>query len=62
MAMTSVEFDALKENYVQHCVDGMDMSDMMELVYSIIEDRLDEAPTSDVMEEIKEYAPHLINE
>ena len=60
--MTPEQFVEVKEKYTQFCIDGMDMSDMMEFVYAVIYERLETQTDVDVINEITDYAPHLINE
>ena len=50
------------ESYAHHCLDSMDMGDMMDYVYQGMLVRFEDMPKRDLLEEIEEFAPHLLEE
>jgi hypothetical protein len=60
--MNKEKYDSLMENYAYHCMDSMDMQDMMDYVYQGMLVRFEDMPKHNLLEEIGEFAPHLLEE
>ena len=60
--MNKEKYDSLMESYAHHCLDSMDMGDMMDYVYQGMLVRFEDMPKRDLLEEIEEFAPHLLEE
>ena len=59
--MTPEERDQLQNDYVQEVVDGMDMETMYAIVYDSLNSSLDNYSIEELIIEVKEYYPHLLD-
>jgi len=50
----------LKEKYAEEIINGMDLDSLCQFAYEKILENLDDMPEFELHEQIKEYAPHLI--
>ena len=55
-----VDRDQLQEAYIESIIDGMDIKDLMRIVYDNIEQNLDQYNVDELIEEVQEYYPHLL--
>ena len=55
-----VDRDELQDAYINENIDGMDIKDLMRIVYDNIEQNLDQYSVDELIEEVQEYYPHLL--
>ena len=55
-----VDRDELQAAYINEIIDGMDIKDLMRIVYDNIEQNLDQYNVDELIEEVQEYYPHLL--
>ncbi len=60
--MNKEKYNLLLETYANHCLDRMDIGDMMDYVYQGMLVRFEEMHKGEMLDEIKDYAPHLLEE
>ena len=54
--------DSLIENYVQQIIDGMDMKTMEQMVYDTLKDNLSSYSDGELITEVEEYNPELLED
>ena len=54
--------DSLIENYVQQIIDGMDMKTMEQMVYDTLKDNLSSYSDEELITEVEEYNPELLED
>jgi len=57
-----IDRDELQANYINHILDGMDIKDMMRILYDQFDENLDKYTVTELIEEVKEYYPELLEE
>ena len=57
-----IDRDALQEAYIENIIDGMDLKDLIRIVYDNLESNLDKYSVDELIEEVEEYYPHLLEE
>ena len=62
MKLTPEQRDKLQDDYVHQIVDDMDIKTLCAFVYDSISGSLDDYSTEELITEVKEYYPHLIEE
>ena len=55
-----IDRDKLQDAYINEIIDGMDIKDLMRIVYDNIEQNLDQYSVDELIEEVQEYYPHLL--
>jgi len=60
MKLTPEERDKLQDDYVNQVVDDMDLKCLLAFVYDSISCSLDDYSTEELITEVKEYYPHLL--
>ena len=60
--MTPEERDKLQDDYVHQVVDDMDLKTLCAFVYDSISGSLDDYSTEELITEVKEYYPHLLED
>ena len=60
--MTPEERDKLQDDYVHQVVDDMDLKTLCAFVYDSISGTLDDYSAEELIYEVKEYYPHLLEE
>ena len=60
--MSKEKYNSLLETYANHCLDSMDIGDMMDYVYQGMLVRFEDMHRDEMLDEIKEFAPHLLEE
>ena len=60
--MNTSDRKALVETYIDHAINGMDMKDLMMFVADAMADRLADYSDTELVEEVREYYPFLIDE
>ena len=53
--------DELQDSYIRELIDGMDHKDMYAFVYDTINDSLDKYTVNELIEEVNDYDPELLN-
>ena len=65
MTMTQdkiIDRDELQEAYVKSILDGMDWKTMEQFVYDTLNDNLDKYTVDELIEEVKDYYPEMLEE
>ena len=57
-----IDRDALQDIYINEIIDGMDMKDLIRIVYDNLESNLDSYTVDELIAEVEEYYPHLLEE
>lgn len=57
-----IDRDELQANYINLILDGMDIKDMMRILYDQFDENLDKYTVTELIEEVKEYYPELLEE
>ena len=52
--------DQLQDSMIQQILDDMDIKTMMAILYDNMSESYDKYSDSELMEEVKEYYPHLL--
>ena len=52
--------DNLQDAYINEIIDGMDIKDLMRIVYDNLEQNLEQYSVDELIEEVEEYYPHLL--
>ena len=55
-----IDRDALQDTYINEIIDGMDMKDLIRIVYDNLESNLDSYTVDELIAEVEEYYPHLL--
>ena len=57
-----IDRDNLQDAYINEIIDGMDLKDLMRIVYDNLEQNLEQYSVDELIEEVEEYYPHLLEE
>ena len=57
-----VNRDDLQAAYINTIIDGMDLKDLIAVVYDHLDDNLDKYTVNELIEEVEEYYPELLSE
>ena len=52
--------DELQDAYINEIIDGMDMKDLIRIVYDNLEQNLEQYTVDELIEEVEEYYPPLL--
>jgi len=52
----------LQDNMIQQILDDMDLDGLMQLAYDYMDESYDKYSDEELMEEVKEYYPHILEE
>jgi hypothetical protein len=52
----------LEDTYALHIVDGMDMDTLIQFAYEKIKENLETMSEEELIENVQEYAPHLLDD
>ena len=52
--------DELQDAYINEIIDGMDLKDLCRIVYDNLEQNLEKYTVDELIEEVEEYYPHLL--
>ena len=52
----------LQDAYINEIIDGMDIKDMMALLFDMLDKEMDIYSYEELKEEVKNYYPHLLEE
>lgn len=62
MADRIIDRDSLQENYIESIIDGMDHKTMYAFVYDNLNDHLDKYSVDELIQEVEEYYPEILEE
>ena len=54
--------DELQDAYINEIIDGMDLKDLIRIVYDNLEQNLEKYTVDELIEEVEEYYPHLLED
>ena len=54
--------DELQASYINQVLDDMDIKDMMAILYDYMDVEFDKYSVDELIEEVEEYYPHLLND
>jgi|TARA_B100001939_G_scaffold267855_1_gene235329 hypothetical protein len=57
-----VDRDELQDAYIETIVDGMDHKDLWQYVYDNLADHFDKYSVDELITEVEDYYPHLLEE
>ena len=52
----------LQDAYINEIIDGMDIKDMMALLFNMLDKEMDIYTDEELKEEVENYYPHLLDE
>ena len=52
----------LQDRYIRADIDAMDLDDMYTILYDLLDDELSSISDEELMEDVKEYHPDLLDE
>ena len=55
-----IDRDNLQDAYINEIIDGMDIKDLMRIVYDNLEQNFETYSVDELIEEVEEYYPHLL--
>lgn len=56
-----MDINTLREQFANDIVDGMDLDALMNFAFEKILENLEDMPDGELMEQVKEFAPYLID-
>ena len=57
-----IDRDELQRNYVQEVIDGLDLKDCMAMLYDYLSNDMDKLTLNELIEDVEEYYPHLLED
>jgi hypothetical protein len=54
--------EQLQDAYINEIIDGMDLKDMMALLFDMLDKEMDIYTDEELKEEVENYYPHLLEE
>ena len=57
-----IDRDELQDAYINEIIDGMDIKDLMRIVYDNLEQNFETYSVDELIEEVEEYYPHLLED
>ena len=57
-----IDRDNLQDAYINEIIDGMDIKDLIRIVYDNLESNLEQYSVDELIGEVEEYYPHLLEE
>ena len=57
-----IDRDNLQDAYINEIIDGMDIKDLMRIVYDNLEQNLEQYSVDELIQEVEEYYPHLLED
>jgi len=52
----------LQSLYIQEIIDGMDLKDCLALLHDYMDESMDKLSSDELIEEVNEYYPHLLED
>lgn len=62
MSDNIIDRDDLQAAYINQIIDGMDLKDLIALVYDQLDENLDKYTVGELIEEVEQYYPELLSE
>ena len=59
---TTINREQLQDRYIRADIEAMDLDDMYTILYDLLDDKLSNVSDEELMEDIKEYHPDLLEE
>ena len=59
---TIMNREQLQDRYIRADIEAMDLDDMYTILYDLLDDKLSNVSDEELMEDIKEYHPDLLEE
>ena len=59
---TTMNREQLQDRYIRADIDAMDLDDMYTILYDLLDDKLSNVSDEELMEDVKEYHPDLLEE
>ena len=60
--LTDMNRDQLQDSMIQQILDGMDIKTMMAILYDSMSEDYDKYSDEEILEEVKEYYPHILED
>ena len=57
-----IDRDQLQDAYINEIIDGMDLKDLIAIVYDTLDANLEKYSVNELIEEVEEYYPELLNQ
>ena len=57
-----IDRDELQDNMINTIIDGMDMTGLCQLAYDYLNESYDKYSVDELIEEVEEYYPHLLED
>ena len=57
-----IDRDELQDNLINQIIDGMDIDGLCQLAYDYLSDNYEKYSVDELIEEVKEYYPHILEE
>jgi len=58
----NLDLDQLIEDYATDIVEGMDLDTLVQFAYDVIVEGLEDMSVNEILEQVEENAPHLLEE
>ena len=55
-----IDRDELQNNYVEEVIDGLDLKDCLAMLYDYLSKDMDKLTLNELIEDVEEYYPHLL--
>ena len=62
MNQTVMNREKLQDRYIRADIDAMDLDDMYTILYDLLDEKLSTVSDEELMEDVKEYHPDLLEE
>ena len=62
LSQRSMNRDQLQNDYIESIIDGMDHKDLWQYVYDTMEQNLETYSDEELVTEVKDYYPHLLED
>lgn len=59
---TTMNREQLQDRYIRADIEAMDLDDMYTILYDLLDDKLSTVSDEELMEDVKEYHPDLLEE
>ena len=56
-----IDRDELQNKYVQEVIDGLDLKDCMAMLFDYLSNDIDKLTVDELIEDVQEYYPHLLD-
>ena len=56
-----IDRDELQINYVQEIIDGLELKDCLAMLYDYLSNDIDKLTVDELIEDVQEYYPHLLD-